>query len=339
MSIERFLARGDVVRAEFPSAECLPLYIGSGSSGGCIDGYGWMSESYFKGECAFHNRSLHFRTFKHFTRGAHAVDMITPLYHIGFAEDIRIAGTGYHQKLSLPHATVETAYTLESGTRIRLLAFAHTEYPDVLSFIYEYEGDAPDVMLFPEKVITGHYGERWEGEYSILENGFDVYTNVCRTEVRLHTVSECGKIEVVACKDGIRICPFAGKGRHLLTVFATADIAEAQAAKSEMTSIDAWKKSAEAAWRRTCGESYVTIPDDFVATMTARSMYLVLSSFSAKKSPPSAPMGYTGYGWPFHFPQDVSFIHPALLRLGKIEHAKRIVETYRETLEDMEEIT
>ncbi|MBQ8309962.1 MAG: hypothetical protein IJX80_03000 [Clostridia bacterium] len=337
MPIQSFLEQGDVRRASFPAQELLPLYIGSGTAGGCIDGYGWMHDDFFKDARAGHNRALHYRTQKHFYRGEHAVDMIAALCHIGYAKMPRIAETSYSQILHLYTATVETSYTLTDGTQLRIRAFMHPTYPDALSFVYEYNGCAPDVMLYPEIIVEGHYGQRWNGDFSICEDGFDVRTNVCKTQVRLYTVSECGTSKRNVQADGIQLSFSEGAGKHLIVIFSDPDVAVA--AKAEMTSIDAWVESAQAAWRHAYGDSYVLIPDDFVAKMTARSLYLVLSSFSEKMSSPSAPMGYTGYGWPFHFPQDISFIHPALLRLGKIEYAKRIVEYYRDTLEDMEKIT
>jgi hypothetical protein len=50
-------------------------------------------------------------------------------------------------------------------------------------------------------------------------------------------------------------------------------------------------------------------------------------------------MGWTGAGWRFHFPQDISYIHPALLRMGHYDLAKRIVEFYCERIDDMRTIT
>ena len=50
-------------------------------------------------------------------------------------------------------------------------------------------------------------------------------------------------------------------------------------------------------------------------------------------------MGWTGAGWRFHFPQDISYIHPALLRMGHYDLAKRIVEFYRERIDDIRAIT
>ena len=73
--------------------------------------------------------------------------------------------------------------------------------------------------------------------------------------------------------------------------------------------------------------------------MTARSIYYVVSSFATGDSSPSAPMGWSGYGWPFHFPQDISFLHPAMLRLGMIDLAKAIVDYFGKTLSDMEKIS
>jgi hypothetical protein len=50
-------------------------------------------------------------------------------------------------------------------------------------------------------------------------------------------------------------------------------------------------------------------------------------------------MGWAGNGWPFGFPQDLSYIHPALLRLGHPDIARSWIEFYRDRLENMREYT
>ena len=82
MSMKSFLHEGDVYRSEFPTQNQLPLYIGSGTAGGCIDGYGLMHQDFF--DDAFHSRSLHYRTWRHFYRGDHEVDQLVGLYHLEF---------------------------------------------------------------------------------------------------------------------------------------------------------------------------------------------------------------------------------------------------------------
>lgn len=290
----------------------------------------------FDGAHAVHRRAMHFRTQRHFARRDHAIDMISALYHIGYVRRPSLSES-YEQVLHLYSATAQTSYTLEDGTEVRIRTFMHPRYPELLSFVLEYCGEMPTVALCPEQRVDGHYGQSWCEEVTVCDCGFDVRTNTCSTSVRLRVLSERGTASIGRCGDAICVNFSRGKGRHLLTVAASTE--ELQSAAAEMGSVEDWISSAADAWQSVWGDAYVMIPDPFVARMMARSVYLLLSSFSEKKSAPSAPMGYTGYGWPFSFPQDISFLHPALLRLGKIEHAKRIVEHYRETLEDMEAIS
>ena len=194
-------------------------------------------------------------------------------------------------------------------------------------------------MLVPEAEVAGHYGLHFTVKNDLCANGFTSYTNACQTNVRINILTEIGEHTIRPCDDRLRLRFSNGKGRHLILILTGDDKNEAREVAEEISSIDAWIASAQAAWEQTFGSSYVSLPDKFLSAMAARSLYYILSSFSDLPSPPSPPMGYTGYGWPFHFPQDISFIHPVLLRLGKIEHAKRIVEHYRETLEKLERIT
>jgi hypothetical protein len=73
--------------------------------------------------------------------------------------------------------------------------------------------------------------------------------------------------------------------------------------------------------------------------MWVRSMAMFLSSYNNDGAGLTPPCGYTGNGWPFNFPQDVSYIHPMLLATGNIDIAKAWIEYFAAELDGMKEYT
>ena len=338
VGMQEFLQKGNINRTQFPSATQLPLYLGSGCAGCCIDGYGLMDPFAYDSDSP-HANALCYRSQGHFYRGNFGIDTFAPLYRLSFACAPRLKHNTYSQKLDLYQATVATSYELTDGTRIRLQAFFNTKYRNVFSVIYEYEGKTPDLLLAPQKTVLGWYGQRWETDYSMTDNGFVLKTNMSQTTVSVQTVSECGECIAVRQNDGLRLQFSGAKGRHLLMVSALPQQDCNAVDPCDLSSISVWQSVAQESWKAAYGDSYVMLPDDFAAAMTARSFYYIMASFSPQTGSPAGPMGWSGYGWPFHFPQDVSYIFPVLLRLGKLDLAKAVVQYYRNSLEDMRIIT
>jgi hypothetical protein len=96
-------------------------------------------------------------------------------------------------------------------------------------------------------------------------------------------------------------------------------------------------------WKRRWGDAFIRLPDDRLQALWARSLWYQLASSTdggqdGLEAPPP-PMGLTSLCWQRHFPQDISFIHPALLRSGHIAIVRGWVERYRIDLESQEAIT
>ena len=344
-SIEQFYEKGDLYRERFPQASQPPVYLGSGRAGGCFDGYGLMNQEEKTGY-------MYHTTYKnacHYHRHQFEMDAWIGLYRIAFANLPQLDDIRYDQHLDLYKGRLTTAYTLKDGTEIKVTVFYSLAHRDTLSVIYEYKGMAPQLTLIPEPEVKGGDGQRYCQEIEITEDGFVAKTNLTSTRVGLRIISEKGEVirkKSDRLEDGRTLLTFTGKeGRHLLLI-TSANIHEystvtesLQKDPDEQLALDVWAEDCAASWKEAYGTAYVDIPDDYVSMMTARSIYYVLASFAPGMSSPSAPLGWTGYGWANHFPQDVSYIHPAMLRLGFVDLAKGIVDYYRKTLEDMKKIT
>jgi Trehalose and maltose hydrolases (possible phosphorylases) len=84
---------------------------------------------------------------------------------------------------------------------------------------------------------------------------------------------------------------------------------------------------------------FLMIPDPQAQNMWVRSMAMFLASYNADGAGLSPPCGYTGNGWPFAFPQDISYVHPMLLATGNIDIAKSWIEHFSSGLDGMKEYT
>lgn len=83
----------------------------------------------------------------------------------------------------------------------------------------------------------------------------------------------------------------------------------------------------------------LALPDAHAQKMWVHSIAYILSAFNDDKLGFAPSMGFTGNGWPFNFPQDVSYILPVLLSTGNFDIAKSMVEYSAERLSGMKRYT
>ena len=182
---------------------------------------------------------------------------------------------------------------------------------------------------------NGSYNESFDVTPQTTDNGFRMQTNRVTMEVGMRVICENGSYGIR--RNGADWTLTLSDNATCLLLIGSANEKRFAAVRSVMdgvASIASWRESAENGWKTRWGDSYLDLTDDQRQADWARSMYYVLCSFSPDGIP-SAPMGWTGAGWRFHFPQDISYIHPALLRMGHYDLAKRIVEFYRERIDDI----
>ena len=141
--------------------------------------------------------------------------------------------------------------------------------------------------------------------------------------------------------EGPVVCFPGSRGRHLLLIGAAA-VSRRDELLSDMQSVpppEQYAAEAVQAWHRRWGNAAVSIPVSEYQALWSRSHYYVLCSHAPEVRSPAPPMGRSGGGWPFHFPQDASYVHPALLRLGHLDIARAWVEFYRSYLDRTIEVT
>ncbi|MBR6059810.1 MAG: hypothetical protein IKP58_16705 [Victivallales bacterium] len=332
MTIFTAVSRGDIHRTTFEPNHQIPLYLGSGCCGALFDCYGLI------GQVDSQKTGGDVGTFKHasyYAQGHYGIDYWLSLFTLKLADMPQAEPTNYRQSLSLYKGYLETSFE-QNGKAFSSRTYFHPYQRDILA--YELHGGWR-LTLSPVTHPNGSYNESFELMPQPTTDGFRMETNRVIMEVGTRIICEKGRCDIE--RNGAELTISLSDDAVCLLLVGSADASRFAAVRTVMNgvvSVEAWRQSAEDGWKKRWGDSYLDLTDAQRQSDWARSMYYVLCSFSPDGIP-SAPMGWTGAGWRFHFPQDISYIHPALLRMGQYDLAKRIVEFYYERIDDIRAIT
>lgn len=342
---------GDIVRRAWPARmdQHINLYMGSGRCGACFDAFGLMNNG-FRGhelDTQSHTRLMH---ADHWHRGAYGLDCWLPVARLAWSQEQPLPPKDYHQELSLYDGRLTTRMAWP-GIRMTIASYFHPERRDLLAVEIDFEcvGTAcmPDLVLAPETDVHTQYDQHLVGTATGLELEpahwwlGRVQVGTADSVIGLKTISSEGAVRLSPQLDGINIRLTGKKGRHLLLI-GTAGADRRGELCMEMHSVrDAsdYAEEAREAWHRRWGDGFIHVPVPEYQALWARSLFYTLSSYAPDVRAPAAPMAWSGNGWPLGFPQDLSYIHPALLRLGHLDIARSWVEFYHERLANMQEFT
>lgn len=347
------ISAGDILRTNWPvrMEDHINLYMGSGRAGGCFDAWGlmhWRPRA-DRGEGESQSRTVLMHA-DHWHRGAFGLDYWMPVARLCWAGAEPARPVGYRQELRLYDGQLKTELVWPD-LRVVFRACFHPDRRDLLAVEVRYEaksdGKMPALLLAP--VVEHpklHYCGKVTGTFDVLEQeaGWwigNVSAGTARTILGLHVVSSDGRAELGSRSAGVEIGFPGVSGRHLLLigVAGAQRRAELTADSRSVGGIDRYFSEAAQAWHRRWGDALIQIPVKEYQAMWARSQFYVLSSYAPDVRSPAAPNGWTGNAWPFHFPQDLSYVHPALLRLGHFDIARAWVEFYRNHLASTVEVT
>ncbi len=342
---------GDIVRSKWPSRmhEHLNLYLGSGRCGACFDAFGLMNNGFrgSKNEGQSNTRLMH---ADHWHRGAWGMDSWLPVARLVWAGEPPPPPTDYHQEMNLYDGRLTTRMTWP-GVRVSLTSYFHPYRRDLLAVEVSYECAQtpcmPDLLLAPETDVHTQYDQHLTGTAEGLElepaNWWLGRVRVGNADsvVGLKAVSPEGAVRLSPSDEGISISFVGKKGRHLLLIGIANHHRRVELCEDMHSVRDPQVYAAEAqeAWHRRWGDGYIKVPAPEYQALWARSLFYVLASYAPDVRAPAPPMGWAGNCWPLGFPQDLSYIHPALLRLGHLDIARSWVEFYRDRLSNMQEFT
>ena len=350
MTIDEAVQAGDVVRDRWPlrMGDHLNLYLGSGRAGACFDAWGLMGNG-LAGAPRTSQSNTTLMHADHWHRGAYGLDYWLPVARLLWAGDPPGPPDRYRQRLRLLDGRLVTELAWPA-LRLTLTATFHPLRRDLLAVLVDYEATGGDLMppllLAPETDVRTHYDQHVTGDAEALERASDWWlcglrVGSAESVVALRTISTIGEVELAAEDRGLAVRFRGERGRHLLLIGA-AGVGRRQGLCGEMRAVggpEDFLAEAAQAWRRRWGSAWAHVPVPEYQALWARSLYYVLASYAPDVRSPAPPNGWSGNGWPFHFPQDVSYIHPALLRLGHFDVARAWVDFYRGALDTMADYT
>lgn len=323
--MENAISRGDILRTSFKE-NALPLYMGSGNMGACLNAFGLMNKE--DGPCK--TVLMHSDIWYH---GIHDMDFWAPFGRVCFDENPP-APESFRQHLSLYDGILESVSKWGDASLSVRTAF-NPQKKDLLAFEITYENASalPGIEILIDKERTNCYGETAGASFgqAFTENGIRALWVTIGGKASVLLAGVKGDAVLSPSEKGLSVS--YNKTSGALTLFIALGAKEREAAlKREL--LKAQKASdyfgeVRENWHHRWGTSFLDIEDAFCQKMWARSMFYMLSTFSEDLHAPAPPCGWTGNGWQFGFPQDIMFLHGALLRFGHFDLAKAIVAYYR----------
>ncbi len=345
MNISETIRRGNITR-EFPGQYDVPaLYLGSGDFGGCFDETGSMNIPY---QGRAHSNSV-FMHADYYHRGKYGLHYHLPVMQLKLSSPEKPRSGRQTLDLWDGQLTTESIY---DGGRISLCAGFSPERRDVFALMIDYEatGTLPKIRLCGLPEISVDYGTFLSGslELNIVGNTSDVYSaeytasaGNARAVVSLR-VAATGGAGVTFLPDGVTLTLGGNPGRGQIRLYiGVSSLGRAAEMNRQLDDslADGFFDFAALSWHRRWGDTVVTVDDDDMTRLFVRSVYYILCSFSPSANCIAPPTGWTSNAWAFHFPQDFSYIAPALLKLGHADIMRAKLDYYCRQLDTMREYT
>lgn len=336
------LASAAIDRRLWPDdlATHLNLLVANGRCGGCFDAWGLQHAS-DPGLCRRTSRTqlMHAEVHHH---GRHGIDTLVPLGQLRFAASMG-EPQAWSQFHDLASGCLTTRWQGAAGSyELRVAADPDRRDLLVLEWSWQQSVLPPAIVL---AAVSGHetdYSGVLIPEAQAAADGqagvLDVALGTARGRI---AVSVSGALDVASNGRCLRLVPRAacGSGRIHLALGPQARAVElVRLAATAAVEADPFASIA-AGWHRRLGDAWVEVGEPEVQRMWVRWLVQVLATYAPDERCPMPPMGCAGNGWGYHFPQDLSYIHPALLRLGHLDIVQAHVAFYRSRLSAQETVT
>ena len=350
-AIGQAIAIGNITRHGWPAPgeQEGTLYLGSGRMGCCVDGYGLMNRPFNAADTwKTGNTALHHAD--HWTRGAYGLDYYLPVAQLKWGQGPWPTPLSRSQKLDIHDGVLETALAFPGCELTTTSWFSHA-CKDVLTVSFDWAGDTgtlPPIVLTPLTHYKTAYSHEISGSVGEVEFSADWRSWRCRlragtadTSIVVCLLAGQGSAELREAGCGVELAFGAERGSCTLLIGVAAHARERELMRTldGIADEDSWRAASIESWHRRWGDGWVEIDEPTVQKMWARSLYYLFCTYSNERISPPSPTGWSGNGWAFHFPQDISYILPALLRLGHTDICRSIVEFYRGMLDDMRAYT
>lgn len=331
--MDPLLAAGDIDHATWdPSRPA--LYLGSGRCAACFDAWGLMGGPGLAPAAARGPTALMHKD--HVRRSAWGIDHWLPVVRLGW-RTAPGAPQAWHQRLVLEQGLLRTAASAP-GWSWQAEARFHPQDRDLLLLTIEVDGTLPDLLLVADP------GSDPPRAAATVEDCLPAGARLvlrCAEAASAVVVRHQGPGPGLAAEgQGVRLT--LAPGRHHLVVACGALARAGAVARAALAAIGdpaGWTAGADQAWARRWGAARLSLPVPALQALWARSLFWQFCGNAPEPSAGAPPCGLTGIAWSYAFPQDLSCIHPALLRSGHHDLVAGWVEHFRAHLPWQQEVT
>ncbi len=336
----------DVRRTHWPVEveKSLNLYLGTGRCGGCFDSYGLQHQDHLSPVATrVSNTWLAHGEVWH--RGRHGLDNQVPLAHLRWDNPPGLP-INYHQHLELAAGRLTTEF-VGQNFRYTLTAFTSPAAAerDVLCFHLEWSGaQRPALVFSPVVVYPSDYSGELVAACTPALNSSRASLDIVRGNSHGLALAACsGDLQPAILGDHIviRLNATSGSGTLRIALGPITRAAELNATLDRLAPqpAAALRTAAESAWLTRWGRTDITLTRPDYRDLAWRSVYHILCSYAPDVRCPPPPMGFTGNAWGYHFPQDLSYVHPALNYHGHTDITRAHVEFYHSRIDNQRALT
>jgi len=321
--IQAIIKASDILRSEY-QAEGLGLYQGNGRFG-CSYGALGLHNSPVQSDEYGKTEYMH---LQHWFRGKYNADYMLPLAKIYWESEPEILAQ-YSQHQSFYDGTLRTKYETKNY-QVETTTWFDPINRDLAGIRIRLAGEAQTVIIEPLLALNVHYhwGEIVKQQCAFKqENGIWDITITCGNASSHVFVKTTAEVEL----DDSRLRLHLNNGDNEV-LFSVNKTVKTTVSESLNRTVEWWNKKWESS-------GCLKLPDVDAQDMWVRSMALILSAYNDDGLGFSPPCAYTGNGWPFSFPQDISYIHPLFLATGNTDIAKAMMEYCYRRIDEMKAYT
>lgn len=337
--VQKVIERGNVVLTEYDADAEAGCYLGNGRFGAVMSGTGLnMSADEQAASQAGQSLLSHMNHWGRFSfiskieKHETTADYLLPLMRIHWEESL-VPASGYRQIHDVYDGVLETSFTLEDGTKVKVEDwFDHVEKDLAVIRIDLSKGVLPVraaavtsftgyPFVFRETVRQTVSVSEEDGQYKVTVKCEEAL-NDCVSDVYFHTDAP-----VEICEDGLRF--MVSEGSNVIGISYGKPVDKDLLDSSRERSAEAW----HSIWHN---GGWMDFPEDNAQKMTVRSMAYLISShddFGPGMIQPTN--GLSGNIFPFHFVQDLGYISPALMMMGRNDIVMKWIEKFAGEIDDM----
>ncbi|NID09204.1 hypothetical protein [Fibrivirga algicola] len=323
--VKKAISAGDIIRTAYSDTANINLYQGNGRFGSSYGSLGLHNNPHNQTTTNRYGKTQYMH-IDHWVRGKFNADYLVPLLKIYWQDEPK-AIRNYVQHQVFYQGTVETRFETSLG-KLSVETWFDAVDRDLSGIAIDLTGQTSAVVIEPLELLTVHYSQQIAQKVALVQhqNSIEIQLDCLGKKSSVFLSTTCQ----VRIKDNQLVLTLrSGKNAIQLSYNKPVDV-------SPETS----KNRSAQWWQRTwTNSSNLMLPDKQAQRLWVSSMALILSTYNEDKKGFSPPMGFTGNGWPFAFPQDLSFIHSVLLKSGNLPIAKSWIEHFAANIEGMKSYT